>query len=113
MENRKKGNIAEDKAIIYLKQNGYKIHYKNFYTKYGEIDIIGEKNDVIIFFEVKYRYNLKNGYPREAVSKNKQEKIKKTALIYISDNNILNKDFSFDVIEILGSELTHIENAFY
>lgn len=113
MKNRQKGNLAEDKAIIYLKENGYNILYKNFYTIYGEIDIIAEKNNFIVFFEVKYRKNLKNGYPREAVSKSKQQKIKKTALIYISNNNIVDKDFSFDVIEILNNEIIHIENAFY
>lgn len=113
MENRKKGSLAEDKAILFLKNKGYHILYKNFYTMYGEIDIIGEKNDLIVFFEVKYRKTLKNGYPREAVSKAKQEKIKKTALLYISANNIINKDFSFDVVEIIDNEIIHIENAFY
>lgn len=113
MENRKKGSIAEDKAILYLKNKNYNILYKNFYTRYGEIDIIAEKNNLITFFEVKYRKTLKNGYPREAVSISKQNKIKKTALIYISNNNILNKDFSFDVIEIVSNEIVHIQNAFY
>lgn len=113
MGSRKKGNLAEDKAVIYLKEKGYNILYKNFYTIYGEIDIIGEKDDLIVFFEVKYRKNIKKGYPREAVSKAKQDKIKKTALMYISENNIINKDFSFDVIEILENEITHIENAFF
>ncbi|MDE6182375.1 MAG: YraN family protein, partial [Eubacteriales bacterium] len=82
-------------------------------TIYGEIDIIAEKENIIVFFEVKYRKTIKNGYPREAVSKAKQDKIKKTALIYISENNIINKDFSFDVIEILGNEISHIKNAFF
>ena len=113
MENRKKGSLAEDKAILFLKNKGYNILYKNFYTMYGEIDIIGEKNDLIVFFEVKYRKSLKNGYPREAVSKTKQQKIKKTALLYISKNNIINKDFSFDVVEIIDNNIIHIENAFY
>lgn len=113
MENRKKGSLAEDKAILFLKNKGYNIIYKNFYTIYGEIDIIGERDNLIIFFEVKYRKTLKNGYPREAVSKKKQEKIKKTALLYISKNNIINRDFSFDIIEIIDNEIIHIENAFY
>ncbi len=75
MENRKKGSLAEDKAILFLKNKGYNIIYKNFYTIYGEIDIIGERDNLITFFEVKYRKTLKNGYPREAVSKKKQEKL--------------------------------------
>lgn len=113
MENRKKGSLAEDRAILFLKSKGYNIIYKNFYTIYGEIDIIGEKNNLIVFFEVKYRKTLKNGYPRESVSKTKQEKIKKAALLYISQNNIINKGFSFDVVEIIDNEIIHIENAFY
>ncbi len=113
MQNRNKGNIAEDKAIFFLKNKGYDILYKNFYTIYGEIDIIAKKEETIIFIEVKYRKTLKNGYPKEAVSKAKQNKIKNTALIFIEKNNIIDKDFSFDVIEILDNKINHIQNAFF
>lgn len=111
--NRKKGNIAEIMAIDFLINNGYSIINKNYQKQTGEIDIIAKKDTYIFFIEVKYRKNVNKGYPREAVSLKKQEKIKNTALYYIEENNLNNVDFCFDVTEILGNNITHIQNAFY
>lgn len=111
--NREKGNIGEEKALDFLVNNGYSIIERNYQKRYGEIDIIAKKGTYIYFIEVKYRKNVEKGYPCEAISLYKQEKIKKTALSYISENNILNVDFSFDVIEIIGEDIFYIENAFY
>ncbi len=110
--NRQKGNIAEKKAIDFLINKGYSIIATNYQKQVGEIDIIAKKDTYIVFIEVKYRKNINKGYPREAVSLKKQQKIKNTALYYIEENNLNNIDFSFDVIEIIGDNITHIENAF-
>ena len=111
--NRKIGNIAEKRALDFLINKGYSIIATNYQKQFGEIDIIAKKDTYIFFIEVKYRINIKRGYPREAVSLKKQEKIKNTALYYISENNLNNIDFSFDVIEIIDKDIIHIENAFY
>lgn len=111
--NRQKGNIAEKKAIDFLINKGYSIIATNYQKQVGEIDIIAKKDTYIVFIEVKYRKNINKGYPREAVSLKKQQKIKNTALYYIEENNLNNIDFSFDVIEIIGDSITHIESAFY
>ncbi|MCR4626403.1 MAG: YraN family protein, partial [Treponema sp.] len=53
-QNKKKlGNQGEDKACFFLKEKGFTILYRNWRTKRGEIDIIAEKNDAIVFVEVK------------------------------------------------------------
>ena len=96
--NRKKGANAEQKAINFLIQNGYEILATNYQKQIGEIDIIAKKDTYICFIEVKYRKNIQKGYPREAVSLKKQQKIKNTALYYIQENNLTNVDFCFDVI---------------
>ena len=111
--NRKKGDIAEKKAIDFLINKGYSIIANNYQKQIGEIDIIAKKDTYVCFIEVKYRKNISKGYPREAVSLKKQEKIKNTALYFIQENNLDNVDFSFDVIEIIGDNITHIESAFY
>ena len=111
--NRQKGNLGEKKAIDFLLNKGYAIIETNYQKRCGEIDIIAKKDTYIIFIEVKYRKNISKGYPREAVSLKKQEKIKNTSLYYISENNLNDVDFSFDVIEIIGNSITHIESAFY
>lgn len=110
--NRDKGRIGEEKAVKYLKRRLYKILEINYSKSIGEIDIIVKKGSYIVFVEVKYREDISKGYPREAVTKYKQDKIRKTALYYIAENNIEENDYRFDVIEILGNKIEHIKNAF-
>ena len=69
MDKRKEGSKYEDAAAEYLENAGYKILERNFYTHFGEIDIIAWKDGMIVFVEVKYRKSLKRGHPLEAVTK--------------------------------------------
>ena len=71
MNKRAVGNIAEENAVIFLKKNGYEIIKRNFYTRYGEIDIIASEKDVIVFVEVKFRNNNTFGSPLESISSKK------------------------------------------
>lgn len=111
MNNREKGSFGEEKAVKYLKHRFYKILETNYRRKTGEIDIIAKKDGYIIFVEVKYRKTTSMGLPREAVTPFKQGQIKRTAQMYIIENNP-NCDMRFDVIEILGNKIEHIKNAF-
>jgi len=113
LSNTEKGKIAENIACKYIEDKNYLILERNYRTRRGEIDIIAKNNNYIVFIEVKYRKDTENGYPRESVTKLKQNKIKKTAVNYIVRNNIINANFRFDVIEILGNNIEHIENAFW
>ncbi len=113
VNNRKKGALGEKVAIEHLIKNGYFILETNYQKRYGEIDIIAKKGTYIHFIEVKYRKNIEKGYPREAVSIKKQDKIKTMALIYIEENNIIDGDFCFDVVEIIDDDIIYLENAFY
>lgn len=110
--NRQKGNIGENMAVAFLEEKGYNIIQRNFYKKSGEIDIIAENDSFLIFAEVKYRKNLKKGYPREAVDFRKQEKIRNTALLFMAELGRIEKAIRFDVIEIIDDKIEHIENAF-
>ncbi len=115
MNNRKKGYAYELKAIDYLKNRGYKILEHQYRNGIGEIDVIIEKEEKITFVEVKYRANISNGLPRESVTLKKQNNIKKVAQSYIMSEEVKDKDFTFDVIEIIGvNEITieHIKDAF-
>ena len=106
------GVSGEHKAVKYLKQKGYRIVMTNYTCVVGEIDIICEKNDTIIFVEVKQRESLKYGYPREAVTKHKINKIRMVATNYLKFRRLTNQQVRFDVIDILGDTITHIENCF-
>jgi putative endonuclease len=112
------GDLGETAAKNYLIKNDYEILETNFRLKMGEIDIIAEKDDCTVFVEVKTRKGTRFGNASEYVDSRKQEKIKKTALCYISK---LETDMRFDVIEVYYSDaygefevisINHIENAF-
>lgn len=107
-----KGKENEIIAKNFLKNKGYKIIECNYKNDIGEIDIIAKQKDVLVFVEVKYRTTNMYGLPREAVGKFKQQKIKQVATIYLQTNKLFDSKIRFDVIEILGDEITHIENAF-
>lgn len=106
------GTKGEIIAKDYLTSQGYTILETNFSNQIGEIDIIAKENDTIVFVEVKTRETLRFGYPREAVTKYKQNKIRQVALVYLKLKRKLNRPVRFDCIEILGDEITHIKNCF-
>lgn len=112
MNNKIVGAIGETMAQKFLKKKGYKIVEKNFNTPLGEIDIIARIKDLIVFVEVKDRSTKKFGLPREAVTPNKQQKIKTVALLWLKKNNLFESKVRFDVVEIIGEIVNHIENAF-
>ena len=112
MNKRKKGNEYESIAIKYLINEGYIILNRNFYTRFGEIDIICKYKGILVFVEVKYRNSLRYGYPGEAITTSKIHSICKSANYYIYKSGIRNMDIRFDCILICGNNISHIENAF-
>ena len=103
---REVGNIAEDRAVKYLVGLGYEIVERNFYSKFGEIDIIAKKDKILHFVEVKYG---KNFDPVYAITPKKLDKIIKTINFYILKKR-LNLSFSVDAIIIRGKEIELLEN---
>lgn len=105
--------MAEQKAADYLKQKGYRILERNFYSRYGEIDIIAREGKYLVFVEVKYRTNTSHGTPQEAVSYSKQRTICRVANYYCLKRGIQEGTACrFDVVAILGNDVTLFRNAF-
>lgn len=96
----------------YLKNRGYEIIEYNFYSRYGELDIIAKHEGYLVFVEVKYRENNSKGYPLEAVSIQKQRTISKCALYYMKKNGMQDVPVRFDVVGILGDKIQVLQNAF-
>ncbi|MFH1867045.1 MAG: YraN family protein [Patescibacteria group bacterium] len=95
------GKKGEDLAAAYLKERGFDIIDKNFHLgRYAEIDLIGRDRDEIVFIEVKTRSGLGQGYPEEAVTRFKQEKIKQAAESYLLAHPQLSNNHRFDVVAI-------------
>ncbi len=111
------GTLGENAAVKLLKKKGYEILERNFRKKYGELDIIAKKDDLVVFVEVKLRSSKDFGTAAEAVTFKKQQRIIRTAKAYIVQHS-LDCAFRFDVIEVYHKGLTitevnHIESAFY
>lgn len=112
-QSRATGTAYETLAEEYLKQKGYRILKKNFYTKAGEIDMIAKDDAYLVFVEVKYRSSLRGGHPLEAVDTRKQQRIRRAAQYYLLRYGYpADTPCRFDVVGILQEEIVHIENAF-
>lgn len=110
---RKIGQDYENTAAEYLKQQGYEILAHNFYTRIGEIDLIARDGEYLVFIEVKYRRNASAGYPEEAVTRQKQQRIIRAARYYMLMNRIAgDTPCRFDVLAIEGTQIRLIKNAF-
>lgn len=108
--------IGEDLACEYLNKKGYKILERNFRKGYGEIDIICEKNKILVFVEVKTRTSDKFGAPLEAITYYKLKSLIKTAEFYKLLNPKLPDEMRMDAISVLLDKnnnlvnIEHIEN---
>lgn len=94
------GNKGEKLAEDLLKDNGYKILYRNYRTKLGEIDIIARDKEIVCFIEVKTRSSDRFGLGSEAVFRTKQRQIAKAALSFLKDKRLLDKKARFDVVSL-------------
>ncbi|MCF8331852.1 MAG: YraN family protein, partial [Bacteroidales bacterium] len=102
-------------ASEYLAEKGYKILERNWSFGKEEVDIIAEKDDQIVFVEVKTRASAFYGRPEAFIKRQKQRFIIKAANTYIERYNV-EKEARFDVIGIIvnskGKDINHIEDAF-
>jgi putative endonuclease len=97
------GKEGEKAAVKFLKKKGYRIIEKNYRNKSGEIDIVAEQDQVLVFVEVKSRAGGEYGEPLEAVTPHKQRKIGRVARGFVAQHRIENRDCRFDVVGIKGS----------
>jgi len=122
-EKRKTGDLGEGIAAKYLKKNGYKIIERNYRKNWGEIDIVAQKDDCLIFVEVKTRERAANRlasshFPEENVNWQKQEKLIRTAETYLLEKNYPDETaWQIDVIAVeldnskRRADLKHFKNA--
>jgi len=113
MNNRKSGTVREELAAMWLTKHGVKIIEKNFRCRSGEIDLIAMDKGYLVFVEVKFRRSDKSGYPIDSLTFNKRKIICKVAEFYRISKGF-SDDFPvrYDVVGILGDEITWYQNAF-
>jgi len=117
------GKAGESAVERHMNEGGYRILYRNFrYGRFGEIDIIAQKEGVLCFVEVKSRSSCKYGSPAESVTAKKRQKILKVAEYFLSLFQIKGLQPRFDVAEVFldradaasprVTAINYIENAF-
>ena len=113
------GKVGEDYTASLLENRGCTVLERNYHSRYGEIDIIARDGQYIVFVEVKTRRGTGLTHPLAAVTKAKQQKLIKTALLYLSEHpESQHLDCRFDVAGVTtdsaGNVLRtdYIENAF-
>ena len=119
MSTKQDGDWGEALVEKYLSERGCRIVEREWRCRFGEIDLIAEKDGVLLFVEVKLRTNLQYGAPREYVTVKKQEKLRAAALLYLSERE-LDVPARFDVADVYTdvhrsagkTRIRYIANAF-
>lgn len=111
----KQGHRAEKLAEQYLLRGGYLICEKNYRTGRSEVDIIGQKNGVLVFFEVKSRQRTFYGNPEESITKHKEHMLFQAANAYQFDKKWA-QEIRFDAISVnfypQAIKIEHFKDAF-
>ena len=109
---RSKGALAEDLAGILVQQQHHKIIVFNYHCRFGEIDLICQYNNTLVFIEVRHRSSSNWGGALQSVTYAKQQKIIKTAAYFLSKNiQFSHYDCRFDVISFQGK--IELKNALW
>jgi len=109
------GKWGEETAAQYLKNQGLKIIKQNWKCSYGEIDIVAQKEHMVVFVEVKTRKNNHYGLPEEAITRKKREHLIHTCMAYINAYEI-EDEWRIDIIAVQkkngeDAEIEWFENA--
>jgi putative endonuclease len=117
MDRQEVGKLGEEAARKFLKKRGYRIRETGFRCRHGEIDIIAQKKDYLVFVEVRTKTNLEFGTPEESITQSKKERFIASALTYTSTQQNIPSLWRIDVVAIelddkgKTSRIEHIENA--
>ncbi|MBQ4565385.1 MAG: YraN family protein [Oscillospiraceae bacterium] len=114
------GHWGETLAAQYLRKKGYQLVAVNYRCRMGEIDLIVQKKEYLVFVEVKLRKDASFAEALEFVDKKKQNRIKTAAKLYLKQNDAFSYRARFDVIEIYAPQgvetkkptIHHLEDAF-
>lgn len=107
-----RGRWGEDLAAAHYRRLGYSVLDRNWRSPTGELDLVLERDGVIVFSEVKARRTDRYGPAAAAVGTTKQRRIRLLALEWLEQRRPPRADIRFDVVAITGSDVVLIESAF-
>ena len=104
------GALGEDEAADYLQSAGYHIEARNFFTPFGELDLVAWDGETLVFVEVKaFEWPLRGGSPADNVHWNKQRKLVRAATLYLAKKK-KHPFCRFDVITIIRNPILKLEH---
>lgn len=112
------GDRGERVAARFLRRRGFRILSRQWWTRWGEFDLIALDRDTIVFIEVKTRRDIRGGHPSEAVDRAKQRRMTRQALVYLKKHRRLESRARFDVVALVWPDgarhprIDHLPNAF-
>ena len=111
------GKWGEKVASEYLAKTGYQVLDRNVRTEYGEIDLIVEQGNILVFVEVKTRQSSAYGYPEESITRSKIDHMIASAEAHLQTIPDYEGDWRIDVVAVEINEpdnqlvITHFPNA--
>ena len=116
MQRQALGKQGEDVAVSELERRGYAVLERRYRTRHGEIDIVAQDGEVVVFVEVKVKETGEFGTAAEAVTFRKQRRIVSMAVDYLARHSLAGRACRFDVVAIDGAGanavLTYYRGAF-
>ena len=106
------GDAGEEAAARHLAGQGFTIVARNHRTRRGEVDLIAEKGDLLVFAEVRTRSTDAFGTPEETVDARKQARVVAAARDFLARWRGPEREIRFDVIAVVGAEVRHLPGAF-
>jgi putative endonuclease len=110
------GDAGEGAAAELLRSRGYRIVARNHRCRRGEVDLVAEKGELLVFVEVRTRATEAFGSPEETVSPAKQRRVLAAARDFLARWRGPERGARFDVVSVVdspqGPKLQHFENAF-
>ena len=104
---------GEDAVAKWYEAQGYEVVARNWRCREGELDLIVRAGRTFVFCEVKSRTTASFGAPVEAVTSDKQQRVRRLAARWLEDDApVRPTEIRFDVASVLGGEIDVLQGAF-
>ncbi len=116
MNRAERGRAGEDLAWEHLRHAGYRLVARNLRSRFGEIDLVVERGDTLVFVEVRTRTGTRFGTPLESIDERKRRQVARLAASFLARRRLDDRRARFDVVAVEWQDgapkIEHVENAF-
>ena len=106
------GAVGETLAALHYERLGFEVLARNWRCSTGELDLVVGLDRLVVFVEVKSRSSAAFGHPAEAVTRDKQRRVRRLAAQWLAVSGVRADSVRFDVVAVLGGRLEVIADAF-